>query len=240
MVDVTVRAIVFDFDGTILETESPAYESMREIFDRLGVPLTMDIWGRVIGGTAGKFDIFDLLESRLGRMLDRDALRSEQRAKHHDIVMRLQVLPGVASHLREAKSRGLKLAVASSSSRGWVEGHLERLALLPHFDALRTRDDVARTKPEPDVYLAALAALGVEPHEAIAIEDSPNGVTAARAAGIFCVAVPNLLTRQLSLEHADLVVETLEAIRLEQLLTMAVARHAAARATLGPALPPTG
>jgi len=108
--------------------------------------------------------------------------------------------------------------VASSSSRAWFSGHLTRLELSQHFVCIACRDDVPRTKPDPALYLAALAALGVRPEEAIALEDSPNGVLAAKRAGLFCVAVPNLLTRQLPLDHADLQIPSLAAFPLPELL----------------------
>ena len=109
-------------------------------------------------------------------------------------------------------------AVASSSSLGWVEGHLVRLGLREHFTGIRCRDHVKRTKPDPDVYLAALEHLGLRPSEAIAIEDSPHGVSAAKAAGLVCVAVPNEVTRPLDFSHADLVIESFEALTLDEVL----------------------
>jgi HAD superfamily hydrolase (TIGR01509 family) len=112
----------------------------------------------------------------------------------------------------------MRLAVASSSPRSWVGGHLERLGIIDHFDHLRCADDVRQVKPDPELYLAALAALGVAAHEAIALEDSPNGVLAAKRAGLFCVAVPNSLTRQMPLDHADRLVDSLADLPLQDLV----------------------
>jgi beta-phosphoglucomutase-like phosphatase (HAD superfamily) len=113
---------------------------------------------------------------------------------------------------------GLKVGLASSSSCSWVNGHLERLGLRNYFDILRASDDVQCTKPDPDLYLAALGALGVRVDQAFAIEDSPNGALAAKRAGLFCVAVPNELTRRLSLDHADLRLESLTDMPFERLV----------------------
>jgi beta-phosphoglucomutase-like phosphatase (HAD superfamily) len=114
---------------------------------------------------------------------------------------------GVREYIADAERLGLRLGVASSSSRVWVLGHLERLRLNVEWDAVRTRDDVARTKPAPDLYLAAVEALGVAPHKAVAFEDSLNGIAAAKAAGLLCVAVPNALTAGIDLSRADVKVE---------------------------------
>jgi len=114
---------------------------------------------------------------------------------------------------------GLKVGVASSSTRDWVRGHLERLGILDSFDCLRCRDDVASAKPEPDLYLAVLECVGVLAAEAIAIEDSPNGVLAAKRAGMRCVAIPNSITARLDLGRADLILDSLADVTLPELLS---------------------
>jgi beta-phosphoglucomutase-like phosphatase (HAD superfamily) len=129
----------------------------------------------------------------------------------------------VEQYISEAKRLGLKLGVASSSDCPWVYRHLERLGLREQFDSIKCRDDVEKVKPSPDLYLAVLDDLGVGPREAIALEDSPHGITSAQAAGLFCVAVPNPLTRQLSTDHADLQLDSLADLRLELLLALASA-----------------
>src|SRR5581483_5413115 len=104
------------------------------------------------------------------------------------------VLPGVEAAIADARRLGLKIGLASSSHRDWVVGHLSRLGLHAHFDTLKTADDVTHTKPHPELYLAVLDALGLQAREAIALEDSPHGIHAARNAGIFCVVIPNQMT----------------------------------------------
>ncbi|RLE39516.1 HAD family hydrolase, partial [Candidatus Acetothermia bacterium] len=146
------------------------------------------------------------------------ALHARQRAREQELIESEEVLPGVVDRLQEAKRMGLKLAVASSSPRSWVHGHLSRLGLLKEFDCIRCGDEVREAKPAPDLFLAALSCLGLKPEEAIVFEDAPHGVAAAKRAGIFCVAVPNALTRALGFDHADLTVESLAAITLAELL----------------------
>ncbi len=198
-----MKALVFDFDGLILDTELPEYQSWQKIYQDRQVELPFEMWAQTIG-THGVFDPYDYLEKQLGEKVDRERLSIERRKFCHDILESKTVLPGVEAYIAEARRLGMKLGVASSSSREWVVGHLERLGLLDRFDCIRSRTDVKHVKPDPELYLAALACLDVSPAEALALEDSPNGILAAKAAGMYCVAVPNSLTSQLPLGAPDL------------------------------------
>ncbi len=211
------RAVVFDFDGTMLDSERPLYDAYVAAFREFRVELTMDVWKMAAGRGTGVNLAIDYLESELGREIDREAIRQRARSLRHDATREMPVNPGVAEHIAEAKAAGMKLAIASSSASEWVNGHLTRLGLLPSFDAVCTRDDVSQTKPAPDLYNLALERLNVKPTEAFAIEDSPNGVSAAQAAGMRCVAVPDSLTIQMDLSHADLIVSSLADLSLAQL-----------------------
>jgi HAD superfamily hydrolase (TIGR01509 family) len=133
-------------------------------------------------------------------------------------VLAQKLLPGVLQHIDQARVLGLKVGVASSSTADWVRGHLARLGILEKFDCLRCRDDVAKAKPEPDLYIAVLECLGVSASEAFAIEDSPNGVMAAKRAGLRCVAIPNSITAKLDLGGADVLLQSLGEITLADLL----------------------
>ena len=215
-----IRALVFDFDGLILETEVPAYEAWSEIYREHGVELKLERWLDYIGRESGWFDVFAHLEELLGRAVDRDALKTKRAARRDELVAARTLLAGVSELFHEAKHAGLKVGVASSSSREWVCGHLDRLAFLEGWDAIVCRADAERAKPAPDLYLRAVERLGVAPHEAIALEDSPNGVTAAKAAGLWCVAVPGPLTKDLDLAHADARLSSLADMRVAQLVAL--------------------
>jgi HAD superfamily hydrolase (TIGR01509 family) len=215
-----IRALVFDFDGLILETETPAYETWAEIYREHGQELPLDKWFDYIGREGGWFDAADHLAALVGEGFDRDTARARRDARKTELIAALDVMVGVRDYVADAKRLGLRLAVASSSSRVWVLGHLQRLGLDAEWDAVRTRDDVARTKPAPDLYLAAVEALGVAPHEAVAFEDSVNGIAAAKAAGLRCVAVPNALTAGMDLSRADLRLASLAETPLERLLAV--------------------
>lgn len=213
-----IRALVFDFDGLILETEGPVYRSWLELYQSYGFPLPFSTWATLIGTSHGPFDPYLELERLVGRELDWEVLTPSRRAREFELIETQPVLPGVKQCLRDARRLGLKVGLASSSSCGWVSGHLKRLGLLGYFDILRARDDVQHTKPDPELYLSVLAEMGISGREAIALEDSPNGIRAAKDAGMFCVAVPNPLTSQLSMEEADLCVSSLAEMSLEEMI----------------------
>jgi len=211
-------AVVFDFDGLILETEHPDFESWATLYRNHGEELSMQLWGNVIGRGHKFFDPFEELERRLGRSLaDREALLAERRRHHLEMVAGLEVLPGVTERIADARELGLKLGVASSSSRGWVTGHLERLGL-DGWECVRTRDDVVEAKPDPELYLSVCACLAVDPSRAVAFEDSANGIRAAKAAGLKCVAIPNAMTAGLDLDEADLRLDSLADLDLTAML----------------------
>ncbi|HZP96795.1 MAG TPA: HAD family hydrolase [Candidatus Limnocylindria bacterium] len=213
-----IRALVFDFDGLILDTEMPAYQAWAEIFTEHGVELSRDRWHDYIGREGGWFDVYGHLEELLGRPVDRDALKARRAVRRDELIAANAMLHGVAGLFREAKLRGLKVGIASSSGRDWVCGHLERLEFMEGWDAIVCRDDVEHAKPAPDLYLRAAELLGVAPCEAVALEDSPNGVRAAKAAGLFCVAVPNPLTEGLDLTQADLRLSSLAELSMGELI----------------------
>jgi HAD superfamily hydrolase (TIGR01509 family) len=145
-------------------------------------------------------------------------IRVRHRRRYTELTQGQSILPGVLDYLTDAKRLGLKLGVASSSPREWVVGHLVQFGLREHFDCITCADDATRIKPDPELYRLALAALDLYADQAIALEDSPHGVLAAKRAGLFCVAVPNPVTRQLSLDHADLYLRSLADVPLEKLL----------------------
>jgi HAD superfamily hydrolase (TIGR01509 family) len=212
-----IRAIVFDFDGLILDTEEPVYRSWLEVYEAHGEDLPFERWVQIVGSTTTGFHPQYHLEERLGRPLPKEVL-DRRIGRRTEMILANELLPGVVAHLDAARDRGLRLGVASSSTTEWVRGHLARLGILERFVCLRCRDDVTHVKPEPDLYVAVLECLGVAPSEAIAIEDSPNGVAAAKRAGMRCVAIPNLITARLDLSQADLILTSLAAVTLAQLL----------------------
>jgi HAD superfamily hydrolase (TIGR01509 family) len=206
--DVWAHALVFDFDGLIIDTEGPVYESWADVYRRHGQELSLEFWKTIIGRGSNYFDPLADLERRLGRRLEAEAIRAERRVRMVELVEALPILPGVLKWRSEARSLGARLGVASSSGRGWVTGHLDRLGI-GDWDCIRCLEDVERPKPAPDLYTAVLDCLGVDSSQAIAVEDSTHGVEAAKAAGLYCVAVPSSLTGEHDFRRADLVLGSL-------------------------------
>jgi HAD superfamily hydrolase (TIGR01509 family) len=220
-----IRGLIFDFDGLMVDTETSARDSWLEIYREHGCDFPYALWAETLGGSRGGFDACGYLTKQTGLQLDPEELRARRGRRKLELVAAEPLMPGIADYLAEGKRQGLRLGVASSSSRGWVVGHLDRLGVADLFDAIVTSDDVTHVKPDPELYMLALARLGLEPHEAIVFEDAPNGVLAAKRTGIFTTAVPNALTCDLPLHHADLCVASLADLPLTDLLT-AVERHA--------------
>lgn len=219
-----IRALVFDFDGLILDTEEPVYRSWVEVYEAHGETLPFERWVQIVGSTTIEFHPQRHLEERLGRPLTQEAL-DRRIGRRTEMILAQDVLPGILQYTDDATALGLKLGVASSSTSDWVTGHLERLGILGRFGCIRCRDHVTHAKPAPDLYIAVLDCLGVSPSESLAVEDSPNGVIAAKQAGMLCVAIPNSITSKLDLSHADLVLRSLSDLPLQDLLHQLDARH---------------
>jgi HAD superfamily hydrolase (TIGR01509 family) len=213
-----IRALVFDFDGLIVDTEVPIFRVWQRIYRERGQELPLERWLTIIGSAAGPFDPIIDLGQKTGQKLDEREIKELERLYYQEATAIQQLLPGVLDYLVGARKLGIKTAVASSSTRKWVMDHLNRFGIGEHFDAIVCREDVKRTKPDPELYRTALQRVEVQPAEAIALEDSSNGVHAAKAAGLFCVAVPNPLTADLDLSEADLRLISLEAMPLRDLL----------------------
>jgi HAD superfamily hydrolase (TIGR01509 family) len=212
-----IQALIFDFDGLLVDTETPAFESWRALYAEYGHELTLDTWQGALG-TGHGFDALAHLATLATQPFDQLALMDRRLAAKHALSAKQPLLPGAREILSAASALGLPCAVASSSSRDWVVGWLRHHAIESAFSCVRTADDVALTKPAPDLFLSAAACLGVPPERCLVFEDSPNGIWAARAAGMRCVVVPGAITRQLVLPQADLLIDSLDALPLADIL----------------------
>lgn len=222
-----VRAVVFDFDGLILETEEAIFIALRELWAEHGQELTVEMWAQSIGtNSADAFDAVAELNRRVGTDYTEEGLVPRLRPRIRGLIEEGDLLPGVAEWIEEAERAGMGIGIASSSSREWVLGHLERLGHHERFPVVCCFDDVQAHKPLPDSYLEACRRLAVEPGEAMALEDSVNGVRAAKAAGMWCVAVPTAMTRHLDFvaAGADLVIDSLASTSLDEAISR-LGRH---------------
>ena len=213
-----ISALIFDFDGLIVDTETPVFESWKALYADHGHELTLDVWSQCVGSDFGHYDPIAELEKLSGKNLDREVLEKRRSEESRRLSKTSETLPGVKPLLEEAESADLPRAIASSSPSNWVIPWLERLEIDHHFHAIRTLDHVARPKPDPELFLAAAAALDVDPAEALVFEDSLNGLRAATAAGMRCVIVPGPVTASLDFTGATLRLDSLSRISLDHLL----------------------
>lgn len=206
-----LRAVIFDLDGLILDSETPDYLSWKEVYARHGLDLTVQDWA----GVVGRRDI-DLYAPLRQRSVDVAAEGKSRRRRHAALFEEyLTPAPGVARLIDQLRRTGVPLGLASNSDRAYVFEVVERLGLRDAFDTIVARDDVTRAKPAPDIFLAAVSRLEVEAPGCVALEDSRPGVAAAKAAGLTCIAVPTVFTRHHDLTQADLVVTSLETVTVE-------------------------
>lgn len=212
-----LKALVFDFDGLILDTELPEYKTVRETFAAHGLSLSLEDWQHRVG-RADLLHWLDWMEELLGTPVpDRDDVRVRRLERHHQLIAENDILPGVLDLVDEAASERIPVAVASSSPSDWVEGHLDRLGVLDRFTTIVTSDHVERAKPWPDLFVEACRRCGAPTESSVALEDSHNGSIAAKAAGLYCVVAPNDITRDHDFDHADWIVDSLAEVTLDRL-----------------------
>lgn len=192
-----LQGILFDFDGLILDTETTIFQAWQEMFRKYKKELLLDEWAEILG-KAG------LVEGPAERFLksiedeqDQQAILEEVTRRELELLELKEPLPGAVELIKKAKAHDLKLGIVSSSDQKWVHGHLKRLGLWDYFDHTSCGDEVEITKPDPTLYNLGIQKMEVAPERVVVLEDSPNGVLAAKRAGLFCIAVPNGLTRQL-------------------------------------------
>ncbi len=215
-----LKALIFDFDGLILDTETPEVLVWQSIYKEHGFELPVEEWEKTVGGYGiSNFDPAQNLSLLSQGRLDPVSLKARYRLEADAIIHANPILPGVMDMIHSAKQHGLKVAIGSSSPHSWVDTHAQRLDIFHHFDHIICQDDVApgRTKPHPDIYLKALDTLQVDKAEAVVFEDSPNGVLASKRAGVFVVAVPNPLTAKMNVQ-GDLTVPSLAELTLQDLM----------------------
>jgi HAD superfamily hydrolase (TIGR01509 family) len=209
-----IRALVFDFDGLILDTETPLIDAYAAVHEQHGVAFDRSLFIRSVGHADYAFDPWHGFSPHA----DRAGLELQRRAAKDDFILQQPVLPGILALLEAARTAGLRIGLASNSPHSWCDAHLSRLGLLSHFHHVGCREDVPSPKPEPDLYRLAVNRLGVRPHEAVAFEDSQAGTLAARRAGMKVVAVPNPSTAHHDFSNADVRLASLAETSLPDLI----------------------
>ena len=214
-----LQAVIFDFDGLIVDTEKPGFDSWNEIYAEFGQELTLSDWTKATGYVGG-FDPALHLEAIIGRKLDWTHLSPRREARNWEITLGHPVLPGIKELMLTMKQAGARVGVASNSGFGWVNDGLERLGLRGLVETIVTRDMVINPKPAPDVYLKAAETLQIDSRSSVALEDSEPGSRAAKAAGMRVIAIPNQFSEHQDLSVADLIVPSASALSLERLISL--------------------
>jgi HAD superfamily hydrolase (TIGR01509 family) len=205
-------AIIFDHDGTLVDTESPDFEACQILCAEQGIELPLEYWAKTVVGHMNGYDVmYEELLRPSG--MSRDQMRWRLDQLWAETQKKTSLMPGVLVLLNELKRHGYRLAVATASDRQWTDRWLSHFNLLPYFEVIATGDEVPNNKPAPDVYLHAATQLGVEPGRCLVFEDSVAGIQAAGAAGMIVVAVPSHVTQTLDFKGAHAIAgQGLEAI----------------------------
>ncbi len=204
---------MFDFDGTMVDTETAEYEAVRLVFADFGLDLPPDQWVQA-AGTMWGLDWVDQVVHATAGVADPHEARRRKRAYITELNAATLLRPGLFDLLDEIRAHGIPMGIASNSASDWIEYQLERLGLSDYFTAIVTIDRIARGKPFPDPYLKTVALLGAEPRCSVAFEDSEAGTQSAASAGLFVIAAPGPMTVSHDLSAAHLRIDTFEGFTL--------------------------
>lgn len=200
------KAVIFDFDGVVVDSEKYWIDLDDQFFPVVAAGYTLEHGKEMMG--LGRRAGYDYLVEKLHMKISYEEYCSALEERVRDIYfIKTQLLPGVRELLEKIVAARIPLAIASSSQHKWISGALSRFGLSDVFQAISTADDVGdRTKPFPDVYLHAAAKLQVDPKNCVAIEDSRNGIKAAKAAGMYCIGLQTSMSKEQDLSQADRII----------------------------------
>lgn len=218
MMTITIKGIIFDFDGLIIDTETPELKTWQELFESYQVEFSFQDYSQFIGMVYDDSSSIDILESRLGRKLDKESVFQDFKQRKIALIDEEPLCDGVLEYLQDARKLNLKVGLASSAKREWVDYHIKRQSIEHYFDCIHTLEDVKSPKPDPELYSLTAACLGLQPQEVIALEDSFNGIQSAKAANLHAVAVPNFVTSTFDFSQADLILDKLSNISLNEMI----------------------
>lgn len=220
-----LEALLFDFDGVIVDTEVPTYQAWRDTYAEYGVELTLADWLPAVGtgsSVSGSFDAVAHLESLIGRRVDRELVIASRSRRKAELYGMAALLPGVRERLAEACELGLKTSIVTRNREDRVRAQCERVGLTHAWDQLVCANENP-TRDKAELYSRAVTLLGASTAGALAFEDSPSGVRAAKSAGIRCVAVPNEITRDGAFDEADVIIASLRDYSLTHIVRLAFA-----------------
>jgi HAD superfamily hydrolase (TIGR01509 family) len=217
-----LQGILFDFDGLILDTETPIFQAWERKFREYGHELILEEWAQILGKSNDEMGPLEGFLENFPDPAKRELILEEVKADEQALIQTQGPLPGVVDLINKAGEDRLKMGIVSSSDREWVHTNLERLGLLDYFDHTSCADDVENAKPDPSLYHLGLKKMGLSPDRVVVLEDSPFGVLAAKRAGLFCIAVLNQLTAKMTFFEdggaPDMVLSSLEDFPWKELM----------------------
>ena len=209
------RGIIFDFDGVLVDTEWAIYQSWVQLYAREGQEISIATYSPCLGAGYSHWNPADHLETLTGKRYDWDVETPARQAVLEADLERSGLMDGAIELLDWCAEQGIPMTVASSSSRRWVQGWLERLGIYERFAGVFTRTDGYAVKPDPALFLAAQQCMNLPKEDCLIIEDSENGTISAQNAGIPCVAIPNRMTESSNFSRAAYRMASLRALLLE-------------------------
>jgi putative hydrolase of the HAD superfamily len=213
-----IKGIIFDFDGLIIDTETPEFRAWENLYRNYDQVFPAEVYLNGVGSAyndpAPLNHLLELMNGQLTRTRIMDELNEIKSVMFDQESLR----PGVLEYLKDAKRIGIKIGLASSSERAWIDHFIVLHRIDLYFDCIRTLENVARPKPDPELFTQSVRCMQIEPDEAIALEDSYNGIVAAKQAGLYAVAVPNPVTMHSDFSQADRILNQLSDISLEELI----------------------
>lgn len=215
------KGIIFDFDGVLVDTEWAIYQSWVTLYQREGQNISIETYSPCLGAGYSHWDPAAHLEQLTGRNYNWDVETPIRQARIEADLEQMGLMPGVSELLDWCDEHMVPMAVASSSSRRWVAGWLDKLGIHHRFKGVFTRTDGYPVKPDPALFLAALDCLQLQASDCIIIEDTENGTISAQRAGIPCVAIPNRMTRFSNLSRANFTFDSMSQL-LDCLKTLSV------------------
>ncbi|MGG2016790.1 HAD family hydrolase [Bacillus sp. S10(2024)] len=217
-----LEAIIFDFDGLIVDTEMPEFAAISAIYKEYDMELPIELFQKYIGREYESFDWWSFLERKLSYTIDKEYLNQKKNVHVERLIQKEGIRPGIKHIIKQARNMNIRLAIASSSDKGWVIENLKRINLLDQFELIITGDDVVHKKPSPEIYKLVMSSLNIQSNKIMAFEDSPNGAIAALRAGIPCVVFPNQLTFNCTFPEGVTIYKSLSNVSLEALFETAL------------------
>lgn len=213
-----MEAVIFDFDGTIVDTEALWIDVYQELIqERYEYEVPLEVFQACIG--TQDTSLYDYLTTHVDAHITRDELSPFAEKRVNERLVDLPVKDGITDLLRTLYEHGVRMAIASGSQLKFIAEFINKHSIAHYFEAIRCADDVVHVKPHPEIYEEALFALNLEPEQCIAIEDSENGAKSAVAAKIPCIVVPNDLTSSGHFPEEVTILSTIEEAK-EQILAI--------------------